>query len=122
MNIDDYKTKLMWPIKPERPAVLAQRIHEVSSDDLGKLVAVKAEYDAAIEAYERAKYAYHTDENTLVVKFREDLAVEHGVEGHTREPKLWALAWEHGHSAGLGEVAVYYGEFAKLIVGTVEAG
>lgn len=119
INIDDYKTVLEWPKRPERPAVLGKRVSELNSADLNTLGAVKAEYDAAVEAHDAAKRAYREDEDRLRTKFREDLAAEYGVVGNPREPKLWALAWSYGHSAGLGEVVSHYGELSELIV---EAG
>ena len=29
--------------------------------------------------------------------------------------RLFELAWEHGHSSGYREVAIYYDEFAELL-------
>ena len=51
----------------------------------------------------------------LTVEFRKDLADEYGVTGHPKEPKLWNMAWEHGHSSGLEEVAMYYDELVELV-------
>lgn len=39
----------------------------------------------------------------------------HVPHDHPKAETLFELAWDHGHSAGLAEVATYYGEFAELI-------
>ena len=51
----------------------------------------------------------------LEKQFRNDLAEEHGVTGHPKEPKLWSMAWEYGHSSGFEEVAMYYDELVELV-------
>ena len=55
------------------------------------------------------------DEDRLVEQFRKDLAVEYGLVGHPKEEKLYAKAWEFGHSSGLYDVAVYYDELSELV-------
>lgn len=47
--------------------------------------------------------------------FKERLEKEHGLENHPKKDRLWALAWEYGHSAGNSEVEMHYGEFADLL-------
>ena len=59
--------------------------------------------------------AYDAEENRLTAQFRVDAAEECGVLGHKNEPKLWDLAWSHGHSSGYSEVWNYYQEFSDLL-------
>ena len=37
-------------------------------------------------------------------------------KGHPKAEVLFRLAWEHGHSNGIYEVAIYYDEFMELII------
>jgi len=46
---------------------------------------------------------------------RKMLAELYGVADHPKEPKLWSLAWEEGHSCGYSEVALKYDEFVDLM-------
>src|SRR3954463_1229791 len=34
---------------------------------------------------------------------------------------VYAMAWEHGHSSGYGEVEIYYGDFAEMARKLIEA-
>ena len=46
---------------------------------------------------------------------KERLLEEHVLTGHPKGDKLFELAWEHGHSAGIHEVEIYFAEFAELV-------
>lgn len=43
------------------------------------------------------------------------MAKECGVERGEKFDKAWQIAWDHGHSAGIGEVEIYFRELAELI-------
>jgi hypothetical protein len=58
---------------------------------------------------------YRNRQREINEEFHVDLAAEHGLTGHPKEQKLFDLAWSHGHSYGLAEVASYYEEFAELL-------
>lgn len=59
---------------------------------------------------------FREDTNRLEMEvFREDLAKEHDLVGHPKADLLFSIAWVHGHSSGLIEVAQYYDEFADLL-------
>lgn len=47
-------------------------------------------------------------------EFHADLSAECGLTGHPKEPKVWSLAYEYGHSSGLSEILSYYQDFAEL--------
>lgn len=51
----------------------------------------------------------------IIAKLRADLAAEHGVSGHPKEPKLWALAWDYGHAYGASEIRSHYDELVELL-------
>lgn len=65
--------------------------------------------------YVQDRKRYHEDIGRLNAKFKEDLFKEHGVEGHPKAEKCYAIAYDHGHSAGMSEVANYFEEFVELI-------
>lgn len=58
---------------------------------------------------------YHAEEKRLNELLRSDLAEEHDVVGHAKEPLLWTMAWNEGHSSGLQDVESYYNEFVQLM-------
>lgn len=43
------------------------------------------------------------------------LAKELGLEGHPKFDKLYTIAYQHGHSSGFNEVAMYAEEFSELL-------
>ena len=59
--------------------------------------------------------AYRAQEAELKQLFRVNLAQLHGLQGHPKEPLLFDIAWDHGHSAGYVEVLQYYDQFADLV-------
>jgi len=66
------------------------------------------------------------DKQALVAEFRKaeskaiesakaEMAAEHGLERNAKFDKAWGIAWGHGHSNGIDEVKLYFGELAELI-------
>lgn len=64
---------------------------------------------------EKMTKAWYAEEGRLRDLFQADLAAEHGVTGNPKEPLLFRLTWEEGHSCGYSEVAIYYDDFVELI-------
>lgn len=58
---------------------------------------------------------YMDEDTRLANKFRHDIAEECGILGHPKEEKVWNMAWEHGHSSGFSEIAIFYSDFADLV-------
>lgn len=48
-------------------------------------------------------------------KFRNALAETYGVLGNPKEPLLWRLTWDLGHSSGYAEVLHFYDEMVELV-------
>lgn len=61
----------------------------------------------------RKQYGVRTTE--IISEFREALAKYYGVENHPKLDACWNLAWEHGHSNGFSEIAIYFDQFVELI-------
>lgn len=124
VNAGEYKPTMPLPARVEKPAILRKRVDELSHDDMMEAVRAKAKYEADVASYTTAMEAYRKESGELEIKFQRDLEVENGVSGHPRAGLLYQLAYDRGHSSGMGEVALYYSEMADLIVGTklVSAG
>lgn len=54
------------------------------------------------------------DEARLEDLFREEALEAVGLKDHPKASKVWSLAWEYGHSAGLSEVFGYLTSLADL--------
>jgi hypothetical protein len=121
MNTNDYETKLPCTRLPAPPAVFKKRALDLTQDEIKTFNDVKVQYDQEVAAARRARMAYDDDRRRLKEKFEQDLAAENGIAGHPRAAKVFELAWEHGHSAGFGDVANLYAEFAELVHGTIIA-
>lgn len=85
----DYLNKLPFPQRPHPP---------VSVDD-----------------YKKALLEYRNESSRLVEEFKADALAEVGLTGHPKADKVYFLAREHGHSAGLHEVMNYLVDFADLV-------
>lgn len=59
--------------------------------------------------------AYYEEDKRVLNLFREDLEAEYGTANYAKKDKLYALAWEYGHSSGLNEVLGYYGDLSEII-------
>ena len=68
-----------------------------------------------VEAAREARTAYRAETEALKAQLQQDLEIAYGLYQHTKAPLLWRLAWDQGHSAGLGEVAMYYDTFSELL-------
>ena len=71
-------------------------------------------YDNKLD-FKADRKAYHLEDGRLREQFKQDLEMEHGLDDHPKRDRLFELAWEHGHSSGYREVAIYYDEFAELL-------
>lgn len=68
------------------------------------------------EDYAAGMKAYHEETWRLEAQLKTDLEQEFGTAGNPKADKLWAKAWEMGHSSGYSEVANYYSDLYELIV------
>lgn len=114
-NEGAYKSKLDFGVRAQEPAVLRRMARDLTADELHDMANVKAEYERAKAEQKAKEAAYHKDEGRLMGDFRKDLETEHGMTGHPKADKLYGLAWDYGHSAGLAEVAIHYDAFVELV-------
>jgi len=66
--------------------------------------------------YKADRQAWGREEGRITALFEDDLAEAFGVTVHPKRLKLFAKAWDMGHSSGLHEVEHYYSELVELIV------
>lgn len=107
----DYDTKLAWPAKINKP-LLARNANSAQALEYANALAL---YEVDMAGYHIARNAYNADVKRLQDQFRADLEAEYGMIGHPKADKLWAKAWDMGHSAGLGDVANYYDDLYELV-------
>jgi len=60
--------------------------------------------------------AYRAEERYLVEMFKQDLFNDLGIADNPKRDKLFAIAWDMGHSSGYSEVYNYACELVVLIV------
>lgn len=58
---------------------------------------------------------HRAEDARLTALFKADLEKEFKLTKHPKADRLFALAWDHGHSSGYGEVMSYYEDFAELL-------
>lgn len=120
-NVDDglldgrYKNNVSTVQKPRLPPELRLTASQMTNSQMSDLPRIKAGYDNAMQEYMKAQDQYRVEQNRIENRFEDDCAHTCGVQDHKNRGKLWRLAWEHGHSAGLSEVWLYYQEFAELL-------
>lgn len=61
------------------------------------------------------RHAVRHDQARLEDQFRADLADEHGITGHPKEPVLWGMVYSHSRSDGLVSMASYYEDLVELV-------
>lgn len=107
-EIEAAEEALVYPARPEKPTK-----DEKESN---------AAYGARLDVYEEQKHAYRVAvENyrdrlgTIGAEFKTKMAKALGIADHPKAKLLMQIAWEHGHSSGYREVAIYAEELAELL-------
>ena len=58
---------------------------------------------------------WRAEQKRLELRFRADIELEYGTTAHPKADKLYAMAWELGHSSGLLEVKNRYDDLVELV-------
>ena len=109
-----YKTTLAYPDKPVKPDSKVD-LATVSDKEVADRRAALRKYEEDFVAYKAAKLAYGEDEGRLHKLFCDDLEAEHGMAGHPKADKLMNMAYDKGHSGGMGDVVTEYEELLELV-------
>lgn len=106
-----YVNKNVYPVRPLKPqiALTASPIEFRNHADL------LDKYDEQMTAFRVELAHYHAVSAALESEFKSDLEVYFGVIDNPKCDLLYHKAWEHGHSAGLYEVANVYSDLVELI-------
>lgn len=128
MNFDDYTNPLPYPSKGEfrtkfwyrRGQCIAKKIGDqptlfmmgFSSEDLDG-AAVENDDDAI--AFIAARNAYNQKSAMLHEQFKLDMFKDLGIEKNPKREKLFAVAWERGHSSGYSDVYNVACDLVELI-------
>lgn len=105
-----------YPDRPEKPAVLSKKVGDLTDDELANVRKVKEIYESAKVAFDGEIVIWRELDGGLTQAFRRDLEAYHGTTDNPKKDRLWSIAWEQGHSAGLNEVASYYEDMVDLIL------
>lgn len=114
----EFETKLKYlpyPEKPKEPKIDLKM-------SLSELVGLKNKYENELENYNELYQAYKNqralvteDSNRLQDEFKNALEKDCGVVGNPKAYLLYSIAWDRGHSGGLGDVYSLYCELSELI-------
>lgn len=105
----DYKPTMSYPApkRPDAPTTPSSTLVRTYADALDV-------YDVEMDAWRSAVNEYQDQKNSLARQFHADLEAEHGMVGHPKASKLYALAYKHGHSCGYEDIAYWYDELIGL--------
>ena len=109
-----YKTKLPYGVRPTKPNTKID-ISVASDKEIADVRAAMAKYEADEAAFTAARLAYSEDERRLHDLFVALLAEENGMTGHPKAGKVYAMAYDRGHSGGMGDVITEYEELVDLV-------
>lgn len=109
-----YENKLLYPSAASKPRLV----------QFGTDAKAAREYADALAAYEATGYdlkaariAYQNEDYRLRDVLRLDLETEHGINAmNPKAAKLFELAWQEGHSEGLGGVINWYEKLVDLVI------
>jgi flagellar biosynthesis/type III secretory pathway protein FliH len=110
-----YKGSLPYPGDVKKPAILSRRVDELTDEEIAELPTIRAEYQKAQAEARKGLDAYHEEQNRLYTQFREDIAEFYKMTDHPKKDKVFAKAWEDGHSSGFEEVHNHYAELVQLV-------
>lgn len=111
-----YKNQLPFPTPPKIPLELNLKGSQLTNDQIAALPEIKKRYEAYQEAYKAGVKAYQEEEAARLIRFENDCAASEGLTNHPKRGKVYGLAWDFGHSSGLGDVYSYYVQLAELVL------
>lgn len=109
--VDVYKAKhaaIKYPVRPSKPLRIGFPNNKTWGEALDQW-----EIDSQAFTEKRKQYGVLTDE--VISEFKQELAKYYGVENHPKLDSVWEFAWEHGHSSGFSDIAIYFDQFVQLI-------
>lgn len=115
INSGEFKAKTEILPYPTEPSVLKKPASQLTDVEIASLLAVKYKYEEDKVARKASQEAYYKEEGERLGRFWEALAEDFGVD--PSDPfvqTMNGLAWERGHSGGLGDVVSAFDDLMPL--------
>ena|SRR6185312_330692 len=116
ISAGDYASKLPYASKPQTPDILRGRMVDLDPSLVDVAHAALVRHNAAVTEAAEANRRRREDQAALDQQFEEDLAAEFGLTDHPKRGKVYALAYDMGHSSGLGDIYHHYSDLAELVL------
>lgn len=107
----EFENRVPYPSRPTKPRLK----NGASADEIRRYADDVELFELLSANYGAARSLYRQGQADAEVRFEAALAEEYGLLDHPKRAKIYSLAWEYGHSSGLGEVALHYDSFAELV-------
>lgn len=118
-----FTTKMAYPTRIVMPPALNKKASDLTEEEVWQLREARAEHAAKVEQYKKDVDAYNREEVRLHKEFEIALAEECGISAdHEFYKALYAVAWQQGHSGGLGDVVSAMMDLQELIGVAVKNG
>ncbi len=108
----EFQTKLTFPQRPSKPSLIGRH----TSKEAKLYVEALEEYEAAMVKYNEDMKAYRKDQQRLDLEFKRAAFKYCDIDQHEKRHRAWEMAWEHGHSSGLGDVLQFLDELSELLI------
>lgn len=109
MDYTKYKNSDPYPKKPQLLSAQDRR----TLVRLGHLKDIEKD-DEKVEAFREARKAWNQKQAELRQQFKRDALDDVGLLHHPKAGKIYAKAWESGHSSGLSEVHSHLIDLSEL--------
>lgn len=119
MNVENYKVAYAPPAFVPKPHLSeSEKMDPEAIRKYAENVEKYNAYEVKLKEYDKT---YSRKQNERLMQFRQDLAIENGLDKFPKaiSDKVYAKAWEDGHSSGLYEVATNYEELAEMVLDIV---
>lgn len=111
MNFDKYLSTMNYPIKTAKPYMPK----DFTSGEVREYADKFAKWKKDLTKYTEKIAEYREDQRNKYELFKQDLFEELEITNNPKKEKLFAIAWEYGHSSGLEEVYNYAIDLVELI-------
>lgn len=113
MNYEKYQNKISYPEKPKKPFIDSK----IATPRMYREHAAALEfYEIEKEKYDEKRKAYDEEDYRLEQEFKKNALEEVGLTNHPKADKIYAYAWQEGHSSGFSEVFNTLLELSELFL------
>lgn len=105
-----YSNQDEYPVGPKKPFLK----HAHTSEEAVKYAKDLKAYESILPTYRELRDNWRAKDSELHSQFKKDALEEVGLTNHPKADKIYAFAYEEGHSCGLNEVWNYLQNLAEL--------